>query len=325
MNWRPTDYRCAIDPHWIDYNGHLRDAYYTLVFSQAVDALMDEVGLDEAYRARSGCTLFTLETHLHYLREIKASDEISVRARALGVDAKRLHLALALHCPRLAEPAAVGEFMLLHVQQAADAEERGVPTRRPAATGALAGRRSAAAVLGTRLAPDGTAAALSAPPPQATHEPTRPATPARPAHRRTDRIRRVDRRGRRRRTNARAIPAKSGACTRRAHRSRARGISARSTTCRPAPTLRSSRHPITRCRRSRRRSPGAVRAASCASAPALRKPPRPTACASARSSSRRRVSCRSWARTATAWSISSTGSRCGRTRSWVSHPSAASR
>ena len=91
MTWRPTDYRCDLAPQWIDYNGHLRDAYYTLVFSQAIDALMDEVGLDEAYRANSACTLFTLETHIHYLHEVKASDTISVRARAIGVDAKRLH------------------------------------------------------------------------------------------------------------------------------------------------------------------------------------------------------------------------------------------
>jgi acyl-CoA thioester hydrolase len=117
MTWRPSHYHCDIAPQWIDYNGHLRDAYYTLVFSQAVDALMDEVGLDFAYRAQSGCTLFTLETHVHYLREVKASDAISVRARALGVDAKRIHVGLALQCPRLAEPAALGEFMLLHVQQ----------------------------------------------------------------------------------------------------------------------------------------------------------------------------------------------------------------
>lgn len=117
MTWRPSDYRCDIAPQWIDYNGHLRDAYYTLLFSQAVDALMDAVGLDDDYRTRSGCTLFTLETHVHYLREIKASDTISVRARALGVDARRLHVGLALQCARLEEPAAFGEFMLLHVQQ----------------------------------------------------------------------------------------------------------------------------------------------------------------------------------------------------------------
>ena len=57
--------------------------------------------------------------HVHYLSEVKSSDEISVSARAMSVDAKRIHVALALHCARLAEPAALGEFMLLHVQQAA--------------------------------------------------------------------------------------------------------------------------------------------------------------------------------------------------------------
>jgi acyl-CoA thioester hydrolase len=117
MSWRPSEYRCDIAPQWIDYNGHLRDAYYTLVFSQAIDALMDEVGLDDAYRARSGCTLYTLETHVHFLAEVKSIDTISVRARAIGVDAKRIHVGLSLHCTRLEEPAALGEFMLLHVQQ----------------------------------------------------------------------------------------------------------------------------------------------------------------------------------------------------------------
>ena len=117
MSWRPTDYRCALEPQWIDYNGHLRDAYYTLVFSQAIDALMDEAGVDQAYRAATACTLFTLELHVHYLNEIKASDTISVHARALGVDAKRLHVGLALSCPRLDAPAALGECMLLHVRQ----------------------------------------------------------------------------------------------------------------------------------------------------------------------------------------------------------------
>jgi acyl-CoA thioester hydrolase len=118
MSWRPSVYRCGIEPQWIDYNGHLRDAYYALVFSHATDALMDEVGLDHGYRARTSCTLYTLEMHVHFLDEVKSTDEISVSARAIGIDSKRIHLALALHCARLAEPAALGEFMLLHVQQA---------------------------------------------------------------------------------------------------------------------------------------------------------------------------------------------------------------
>ena len=127
MSWRPSDYRCAVDRQWIDYNGHLRDACYTLIFSHAIDALMDEIGLDPAYRERTGSTLYTLEMHVHFLNEVKASDEIRVGARALGIDAKRLHLGLALRVPRHADPAALAEFMLLHVQQAPEPKSAPFP------------------------------------------------------------------------------------------------------------------------------------------------------------------------------------------------------
>ena len=35
-------------PAWTDYNGHLRDAYYLLVFSMATDAMMDMIRGDLA-------------------------------------------------------------------------------------------------------------------------------------------------------------------------------------------------------------------------------------------------------------------------------------
>ena len=158
-----------------------------------------------AYRARTGCTLFTLETHIHYLREVKASDAISVRARTLGVDAKRLHLGLALHCARLAEPAALGEFMLLHVQQQPTPKSATFPPDVLQRLARLAGRGPAAPGIGAGLAPDGTAAPLSARQPQALHEPARSATPARPADRRTGRIGRMDRRRCRGSTSASAF------------------------------------------------------------------------------------------------------------------------
>ena len=41
-------YRTALASDWIDYNGHLRDAYYGVVASLAIDALMDHLGLDRA-------------------------------------------------------------------------------------------------------------------------------------------------------------------------------------------------------------------------------------------------------------------------------------
>ena len=69
-------YRATLEPAWIDYNGHLRDAYYGLIVSYAIDDVMDHLGLDAAYRAGTQCTLYTLEMHIHYLHEVKESDAL---------------------------------------------------------------------------------------------------------------------------------------------------------------------------------------------------------------------------------------------------------
>ena len=110
-------YRATIEPAWIDYNGHLRDAYYGLVASYAVDDVMDHLGLDAAYRARTHCTLYTLEVHLHYLHEVKSSDDLGVISSILDFDRKRIQVGCRFICSRLSEPVATAEMMLLHVHQ----------------------------------------------------------------------------------------------------------------------------------------------------------------------------------------------------------------
>jgi len=110
-------YRATIDPEWIDYNGHLRDAYYGLVASYAVDEVMDHLGIDAAYRARTQCTLYTLEVHLHYLHEVKGSDALDVTTTVLDFDRKRIHAGCRFNCARVAGAVATAEMMLLHVHQ----------------------------------------------------------------------------------------------------------------------------------------------------------------------------------------------------------------
>ncbi len=88
----PVTYKTAVQPDWVDYNGHLRDAYYLLICSFATDGLMDLIGLDEAGRARTGHTLYTLECHLNFLAEVKLGVEVQVRTQLLGHDRKRLHI-----------------------------------------------------------------------------------------------------------------------------------------------------------------------------------------------------------------------------------------
>jgi len=39
----------VVPPEWIDYNGHMMDAYYFLAFTEATEAFLDYVGLGAAY------------------------------------------------------------------------------------------------------------------------------------------------------------------------------------------------------------------------------------------------------------------------------------
>jgi acyl-CoA thioester hydrolase len=130
-------YRARIAPEWIDYNGHLRDAYYVVVLSFAVDEVMDLLGLDAAYRARTQCTLYTLELHMHFMHEIKGSDELTVATSVLDYDRKRIHAACDFHCPRIEGAAAVGEVMLLHVHQGEKVTSAAFAPEQEAKLGAL--------------------------------------------------------------------------------------------------------------------------------------------------------------------------------------------
>ncbi|QSL90726.1 thioesterase family protein [Ectopseudomonas toyotomiensis] len=120
MSAKPlTSYQTTISPDWVDYNGHLRDAFYLLIFSHATDALMDVLGLDEAGRARTGHTLYTLECHLNFLAEVKDGERVEVRTQLLAHDAKRLHIHHGLYRPGEDASLAESEQMLMNIDSAA--------------------------------------------------------------------------------------------------------------------------------------------------------------------------------------------------------------
>src|SRR6266702_1412098 len=89
-------YHDVVRAEWVDYNGHLRDAFYMLIFSFATDALIDQIGLDDAVRKARGRSIYTLEAHIHYLHEIKEGARVRVEMRVLAHDAKRMHLYLEM-------------------------------------------------------------------------------------------------------------------------------------------------------------------------------------------------------------------------------------
>jgi len=107
--------RTRVAPEWIDYNGHMNDAAYARVFSQACDALMDSIGLDDAARRSSGRTIYTLQIMLHYFHEAKLGEAIAVRARVLERDSKRLRIWLEMNREGDGARLAASEQLLLSV------------------------------------------------------------------------------------------------------------------------------------------------------------------------------------------------------------------
>lgn len=85
-------FRERVQADWIDYNGHLNEAFYLLIFSHATDELIDRIGMDAGYREREKRSIYTLETHILYALEVKQGVEVEVRTRLLDLDGKRIHL-----------------------------------------------------------------------------------------------------------------------------------------------------------------------------------------------------------------------------------------
>ncbi|MFC5431618.1 thioesterase family protein [Paraburkholderia denitrificans] len=110
-------YQDTVRAEWVDYNGHLRDAFYMLIYSYATDVLLDAIGLDSAQRDARGRSMYTLEAHLTYLREIKEGARVRVDVRVLEHDAKRVHLYLEMYADDALEPVSASEQLLLHVDR----------------------------------------------------------------------------------------------------------------------------------------------------------------------------------------------------------------
>lgn len=104
---------------WIDYNGHMHEAYYVLVFGNATDALYDHVGFDRRFRETHAASIYTLEAHVRYLSEVGEGAPLTVTTQLLGLDDKRLHLFHAMYGGDDDRLLATEELMLLHVATAA--------------------------------------------------------------------------------------------------------------------------------------------------------------------------------------------------------------
>ncbi len=87
----PVTVERQVPTSWTDYNGHMNETHYLEAGSQATDRFMEMIGADAAYVA-AGRSYFTVESHVRFLAEIKASDRLRITTQVLGGQGRKMQL-----------------------------------------------------------------------------------------------------------------------------------------------------------------------------------------------------------------------------------------
>ncbi len=108
-------YRDVVRPEWLDYNHHLTEGFFVVIFAAASDVVLDYMQLDGRYRDLTGNSVYTLESHINFLRELKEGSPIVVETRLLGYDKKRMQVFHEMFHGTEHFLAATYEVMMVHV------------------------------------------------------------------------------------------------------------------------------------------------------------------------------------------------------------------
>ena len=110
-----TTFRFHSEPlqdSWLDHYGHLNEAYYLVPFSNTTWIMQDHFGIGTDYFDETGCALYTVETHLRYLNDVRAPATIDIETLVLGSDPKKIWFAHRMLVD--GNLCATAEFMGLH-------------------------------------------------------------------------------------------------------------------------------------------------------------------------------------------------------------------
>ena len=105
---------------WLDYNGHMTEGFYGVVFGEASDQYLIRMGFDAHYRAAVGGSFYTVETHIAFIDELAPRTALAVDTTVAGADPKRVHLLHELRRAGDGALAATQESMMLHVDTSID-------------------------------------------------------------------------------------------------------------------------------------------------------------------------------------------------------------
>ena len=97
---------------WLDAYGHLNEAYYLVPFSRATWIWQEEFDIGVPYFGQTGVAIYTVETHLRYLNDVRQPATMEIETMVFGFDPKKIWLAHQMVVDGTL--CATGEFMMLH-------------------------------------------------------------------------------------------------------------------------------------------------------------------------------------------------------------------
>lgn len=107
-----------VDPAWVDLNGHMNMAYYNVLFDRGVDEMYSLAGFGWDYLKTRNHSIFAVEVHVRYLRELNEGDPVRVTFQLLDYDSKRIHFFQQLFHATEGWVSATCENLSLHIDMA---------------------------------------------------------------------------------------------------------------------------------------------------------------------------------------------------------------
>jgi acyl-CoA thioesterase FadM/ketosteroid isomerase-like protein len=105
----------VVEPRFVDAMGHMNVAWYAHLFDRAVWRRFAELGLDEAYFARTGRGMFALEQSERYLAELRQGERLVIHTALVEAREKTLRFVHYLHNVEKQLLSATAEVVAAHI------------------------------------------------------------------------------------------------------------------------------------------------------------------------------------------------------------------
>jgi acyl-CoA thioester hydrolase len=105
----------VVEPRFLDAMGHMNVGWYAHLFDRAVWKRFAELGLDEAYFARTGRGMFALEQSTRYLAELREGERLVIRTALVEAREKTLRFAHYMLDVEKQVIAATAEVVAAHI------------------------------------------------------------------------------------------------------------------------------------------------------------------------------------------------------------------